>query len=40
MPQLDNYLVTLGVKGQNVVLSQMDKIRKTGKALSKVKDDN
>jgi hypothetical protein len=35
MPQLDNYLVTLGVKGQNVVLSQMDKIRKGKKELSK-----
>ena len=37
MPQLDNYLVTLGVKGQNVVLSQMDKIQKKGRNLSKSK---
>ena len=37
MPQLDNYLVTLGMKGQNLVLSQMDKIRKSGKDLSKKK---
>ena len=37
MPQLDNYLVTMGMKGQNLVLSQMEKIRKTGKALSKSK---
>ena len=37
MPQLDNYLVTLGVKGQNLVLSQIDKIRKGGKDLSKKK---
>jgi hypothetical protein len=37
MPQLDNYLVTMGVKGQNVVLSQMEKIRKTGKSISKSK---
>jgi len=37
MPQLDNYLVTLGVKGQNVVLAQMEKIRKGGKDISKKK---
>jgi len=37
MPSLDNYLVTLGVKGQNVVLAQMDKIQKAGKKLSKTK---
>lgn len=37
MPQLDNYLVTLGMKGQNVVLSMMDKIRKKGGDLSKKK---
>lgn len=37
MPQLDNYLVTLGMKGQNIVLSQMDKIRKKGKDLTKKK---
>ena len=37
MPQLDNYLVTLGLKGQNVVLSVMDKIQKKGKNLSKKK---
>jgi len=35
MPQLDNYLVSLGLKGQNVVLSTMDKIRKKGGDLSK-----
>jgi hypothetical protein len=37
MPQLDNYLVTLGIKGQNLVLATMDKIRKSGKDLSKTK---
>ena len=37
MPGLDSYLVTLGVKGQDVVLSTMDKIRKKGGALSKKK---
>ena len=37
MPQLDNYLVSLGMKGQNVVLSTMDKIRKKGGDLSKKK---
>jgi len=37
MPQLDNYLVSLGLKGQNVVLSVMDKIRKKGKDLTKKK---
>jgi hypothetical protein len=37
MPQLDNYLVSLGVKGQNIVLAQMEKIRKTGQAISKSK---
>ena len=37
MPQLDNYLVSLGVKGQNVVLSTMDKIQKKGKNISKSK---
>ena len=37
MPQLDNYLVTLGMKGQNIVLSTMDKIRKKGGDLSKKK---
>jgi len=37
MPQLDNYLVTLGLKGQNVVLSVMDKIQKKGKDLTKKK---
>ena len=35
MPQLDSYLVSLGMKGQNVVLSVMDKIRKKGKDLTK-----
>jgi len=35
MPQLDNYLVSLGLKGQNAVLSTMDKIRKKGKDISK-----
>lgn len=35
MPQLDNYLVSLGMKGQNVVLATMDKIRKKGKDISK-----
>lgn len=35
MPQLDSYLVTLGMKGQNVVLSTMKKIRDAGKELSK-----
>jgi len=37
MPQLDNYLVTLGMKGQNVVLSMMEKIRKKGGELTKKK---
>lgn len=37
MPQLDNYLVTLGLKGQNIVLSTMDKIRKKGADLTKKK---
>ena len=37
MPALDNYLVTMGIKGQNVVLAQMDKIQKKGKNLSKSK---
>ena len=37
MPGLDSYLVSLGVKGQDVVLSTMDKIRKEGKNLSKTK---
>ena len=37
MPQLDNYLVTLGMKGQNVVLSVMDKIRKKSGELTKKK---
>lgn len=37
MPQLDNYLVTLGLKGQNAVLSTMDKIRKKGTDLTKKK---
>ena len=35
---LDSYLVSLGVKGQNVVLSTMDKIRKKGEKLSKIKN--
>ena len=35
MPQLDNYLVTLGMKGQNLVLATMDNIRKKGRDLSK-----
>jgi len=35
MPQLDNYLVSLGMKGQDVILSTMDKIRKKGKDLTK-----
>ena len=37
MPQLDNYLVSLGLKGQNVVLSTMEKIRKKGGELTKKK---
>lgn len=37
MPGLDSYLVTLGVKGQDVVLSTMDKIRKKGEGLTKKK---
>jgi len=37
MPQLDNYLVTLGMKGQKVVLSTMEKIRKKGGELTKKK---
>ena len=37
MPQLDNYLVTLGMKGQNVVLATMEKIRKKGGELTKKK---
>jgi hypothetical protein len=35
MPQLDNYLVSLGLKGQNAVLSTMKKIQKKGSDLSK-----
>lgn len=35
MPQLDNYLVSLGLKGQKAVLSVMDSIRKKGGNLSK-----
>ena len=35
MPQLDKFLVSLGMKGQNVVLSTMDKIRKKGKDVTK-----
>ncbi|MBN2401989.1 MAG: hypothetical protein JXN64_06295 [Spirochaetes bacterium] len=34
---LDSYLVKIGVKGQDVVLSVMDKIQKKGKDLSKKK---
>ena len=37
MPGLDSYLVTLGVKGQSVVLSTMDKIRKKAGDLTKQK---
>jgi len=37
MPQLDNYLVTLGMQGQNLVLATMEKIRKKGGDLSKKK---
>jgi hypothetical protein len=37
MPQLDNYLVTLGMKGQQIVLATMDNIRKKGKELTKKK---
>lgn len=37
MPQLDKYLVSLGMKGQNVVLSTMKKIRAAGKDLTKKK---
>jgi hypothetical protein len=37
MPQLDKYLVTMGIQGQDLVLSQMEKIRKTGKTISKSK---
>ena len=37
MPALDSYLVTLGVKGQDVVLATMAKIRDKGKNLSKTK---
>jgi len=37
MPSLDNYLVTMGIKGQNVVLAQMEKVRKKGKDVSKSK---
>lgn len=37
MPSLDNYLVTFGVKGQDVVLAQMDKVQKKGKQISKSK---
>lgn len=37
MSVLDDFLVTLGVKGQDIVLAQMDKIRKKGKDLSKSK---
>ena len=37
MPQLDKYLVTLDVKGQDNILAQMDKIRKSGKDMSKKK---
>lgn len=35
MPQLDNYLVSLGLKGQKAVLSTIDNIRKKGAGLSK-----
>ena len=38
MPGLDSYLVSLGIKGQDVVLSMMDKIRKKGGDLSKKKN--
>ena len=37
MPQLDKYLVTLEAKGQDDILAQMDKIRKSGKDISKKK---
>jgi hypothetical protein len=37
MPQLDKYLVTLEAKGQDLVLSQMDKIQKKGHSISKTK---
>lgn len=37
MPGLDSYLVTLGVKGQDVVLATMNKIRKKGGDLQKKK---
>ena len=37
MPQLDNYLVTLGMKGQSVVLATLDKIRKKSGELTKKK---
>ena len=37
MPQLDKYLVTLEAKGQDLVLSQMDKIQKKGQSISKTK---
>lgn len=37
MAGLDSYLVSLGVKGQDVVLSTMDKIRKKGDTLTKKK---
>ena len=37
MADLDKYLVSLGVKGQDVVLSTMNKIRKSGEALTKKK---
>ncbi len=35
MPQLDNYLVSLGLKGQKAVLSTVEKIRKKGSDLAK-----
>ena len=38
MPSLDNYLVTMGIKGQNVVLAQMEKVRKKWKDVSKSKN--
>ena len=37
MSELDQYFVSLGVKGQNVVLKNIDEVQKAAKKLSKVK---
>lgn len=37
MADLDQFFVSLGVKGQNVVLKNIDKVKKEAKSLSKIK---